>query len=86
MRLVELVHQAARRKGVTPAQFSLGWLLAQKPWIVPVPGTTRQAHLEENIGGAFVTFTPSELAEFHKALEQIELRGSRSPESALKDL
>lgn len=86
MRLVELVHQAARRKGITPAQFSLGWLLAQKPWIVPIPGTTKQAHLEENIGGAFVTFTSSELEDFRKALEQIELRGSRSPESALKDL
>lgn len=86
MKLVALVREWARRKRATPAQFSLGWLLAQKPWIVPIPGTTKLNHLEENIGGAFVTFTPGELGEFRTALDRIELKGSRSRESALRDM
>jgi aryl-alcohol dehydrogenase-like predicted oxidoreductase len=86
MQLVALVREWAQRKSVTPAQFSLGWLLAQKPWIVPIPGTTKLNHLEENIGGAFVAFTPGELGEFRTALDRIELKGSRSRESVLKNL
>ncbi len=86
MKLVVLVREWSQRKGVTPAQFSLGWLLAQKPWIVPIPGTTKLKHVEENIGGAFVTFTPDELHEFRTALERIELKGSRPRESALTNL
>ncbi len=85
MQLVALLREWAQRKGVTPAQFALGWLLAQKPWIVPIPGTTKLAHLEENLGGAFVAFTPGELAEFRAALSKIAVQGSRTPESALID-
>ena len=67
------------------AQFALGWLLAQKPWIVPIPGTTNPRHLEENLGGAAVELSPAELAEIRAAIAKIPLTGVRAPESALKD-
>lgn len=85
MRLLALVREWAQRKGATPAQFSLAWLLAEKPWIVPIPGTTRLHHLEENLGAADLKITPGELAEFRTALSGIALQGARTSESALRD-
>ena len=86
MPLLSLVREWAKKKGVTPAQFSLGWLLAQKPWIVPIPGTTNPRHMEENLGASTVKLTATELTELRTALTSITLAGVRSPESALKDL
>jgi aryl-alcohol dehydrogenase-like predicted oxidoreductase len=85
MPLLSLVREWARRKGVSPVQFALGWLLAQKPWIVPIPGTTQLHHLDENLGAAAVEITPAEVAEFGAALSRIRVRGARSFESALTD-
>ena len=85
MPVLELVRDWARRKGVTPAQFSLAWLLAQKPWIVPIPGTTKLNHLEQNLGAVAVSFTPDELKDIRAALSTIKVQGVRSPEFALKD-
>jgi aryl-alcohol dehydrogenase-like predicted oxidoreductase len=78
--LVELVKRRAERKGATPAQIALGWLLAQKPWVVPIPGTTQLTHLLQNVGAAEVRFTPAELAELNGAVAAIEIRGARLPE------
>ncbi len=86
MSLLDLVRAWARRKGVTPAQLSLAWLLAEKPWIVSIPGTTKLHHVHENLGAMDVNFSPDELREFRKAFSQIELQGVRPPESALSDL
>jgi aryl-alcohol dehydrogenase-like predicted oxidoreductase len=77
MALFELVKAWAARKNVTPAQLALAWLLAQKPWIVPIPGTTNPAHLEENVAAASVTFGPAELRELNAALAAIPVRGDR---------
>jgi len=85
MAILDLVRAWGRRKGATPAQLSLAWLLAQKPWIVPIPGTTKLHHLEEDLGASNVTFSPAELREFREAFSEIELQGVRSPESALTD-
>jgi aryl-alcohol dehydrogenase-like predicted oxidoreductase len=85
MPLLRLVQDWAGRKGVTPVQFSLGWLMAQKPWIVPIPGTTQLQHLEENVGAVSVQLTPSELTEIGAAVSRIPLQGVRTPESALRD-
>jgi aryl-alcohol dehydrogenase-like predicted oxidoreductase len=82
--LVELLKKIAERKGATPSQIALAWLLAQKPWIVPIPGTTKLSHLLENIGGAFVELTPEELQEINDALSRIEIKGSRYPEDMEK--
>lgn len=80
MALVDLVRDIAMRKNATPAQIALGWLLAQKPWIVPIPGTTKAHRLEENLGGANVTFTENELAEIDRAASAIRLVGERYTE------
>ncbi len=85
MALLDLVRAWGRRKGATPAQLSLAWLLAQKPWIVPIPGTTKLHHLEEDLGATEVEFSPDELREFREAFSKIELVGVRSPASALTD-
>lgn len=85
MALVALIRRWAEKKGITPAQFSLGWLLAQKPWIVPIPGTTRLHHLEENLGATAVDFTPAELKEIQAELSTVAVQGSRTRESFLKD-
>jgi aryl-alcohol dehydrogenase-like predicted oxidoreductase len=84
MRLGGVIHEAAKRKAVTPAQFSLAWLMAHKPWIVPIPGTTQLDHLEENLGAMAVTFTPAELSAFNAAISTIELQGGRLSEAELK--
>lgn len=85
MALLNLVADWSARKGVTPVQLSLGWLLAQKPWIVPIPGTTRIHHLEENLGAADVSFSANELEEFRASFEKIKLMGVRAPGTASKD-
>jgi aryl-alcohol dehydrogenase-like predicted oxidoreductase len=82
--LVDLVKDVAERKGATPAQIALAWLLAQKPWIVPIPGTTKLHRLQENLGALGVRFSENELAEINTALSQITLLGSRLPENVLK--
>jgi aryl-alcohol dehydrogenase-like predicted oxidoreductase len=84
MGLVAVIREFAKRKGVTPAQFSLAWLMAQKPWIVPIPGTTQLHHLEENLGAMAVTFTPAELRAFSAAISKIEQHGGRLSEAELK--
>lgn len=81
MELLRFVKEQAQKKGVTPAQFSLGWLLAEKPFIVPIPGTTNQRHLMENLGGMTVSFSANELKEIRQALSKIELKGVRKPET-----
>ena len=81
--LVELVRGWSQRKGATPAQIALAWLLAQKPWIVPIPGTTQMAHMLENVGAAAVRWTSAELAELNKAVSAIEIRGARLPDQVL---
>lgn len=82
--LVGYVEQLATAKNVTPAQIALGWLLAQKPWIVPIPGTKRIGRIEENLGGAEVEFTPSELDEIRCKLDNIPILGERYPEEQEK--
>lgn len=83
LQLVALVRRWAERKQATPAQIALAWLLAQKPWIVPIPGTTQMAHMVENAGAADVVFTPSELSELNAAVRAIEVRGQRLPDQVL---
>jgi aryl-alcohol dehydrogenase-like predicted oxidoreductase len=77
MALVGLVKTWAARKKVSPAQLALAWLLAQKPWIVPIPGTTNVAHLEENVAAASISFSSAELKELDTALAAISIRGAR---------
>lgn len=83
LQLVTLTKTWAQRKQATPAQIALAWLMAQKPWIVPIPGTTQMAHLFDNIGAANVTFTFDEIAELNAAVRAIEIKGSRLPEAVL---
>lgn len=78
--LVELLRQIAVRKKSTPAQIALAWLLAQKSWIVPIPGTTKVARLDENIGALAIELTPSDLREIDSALSKITVEGARYPE------
>jgi aryl-alcohol dehydrogenase-like predicted oxidoreductase len=81
--LVDLLKQVAARKQATPAQVALAWLLAQKPWIVPIPGTTKLARLEENLGAADVALTPDDLRQIEEAAAKIEIQGARLPEAVL---
>ena len=78
--LLELLGQIAERKKATPAQISLAWLLAQKPWIVPIPGTTKLHRLEENIGAVAVELTSDDLHDIESAASQITIQGARYPE------
>jgi aryl-alcohol dehydrogenase-like predicted oxidoreductase len=78
--LVDLLDRMARRKKATPAQIALAWLMAQKPWIVPIPGTTKLHRLEENIGAAAVELTPDDLREIEGAASTIKVQGARYPE------
>jgi aryl-alcohol dehydrogenase-like predicted oxidoreductase len=78
--LVELLGEIAKRKKATPAQIALGWLLAQKLWIVPIPGTTKLHRLEENIGAASIELTTDDLRKIESAASQIEVQGARYPE------
>jgi aryl-alcohol dehydrogenase-like predicted oxidoreductase len=77
--LVDLLRRWAERKKATPAQIALAWLTAQRPWIVPIPGTTQMPHLLENLGAAGVRFTPSELAQLTASASAIPVRGERLP-------
>ena len=78
--LVALLRTVAERKQVTPGQVALAWLLARKPWIVPIPGTTKRHRLEENIGAADVDLTPDDLADIEPAASAIAIQGARYPE------
>jgi aryl-alcohol dehydrogenase-like predicted oxidoreductase len=80
LKLVELARTWAERKRATPAQIALAWLLAQKPWIVPIPGTTQMAHMLENTGAAAVRFTPPEIAELNASVVAIKVAGARLPD------
>ncbi len=82
--LVALVKQWAERKRATPAQIALAWLMAQKPWIVPIPGTTQMAHMVENAGAMTVQLTPSELTELNASVSAIEVKGARLPDGVLQ--
>ena len=81
--LVNLIKSWAERKQATPAQISLTWLLAQKPWIVPIPGTTQMAHMLENVGATDVKFTADELKQFEQELSTISIKGLRLPQAVL---
>ena len=80
--VVDLVRAIAQRKRVTPAQLALAWVLAQRPWIVPIPGTTKLHRLEENLGAVDVTLTPGDLREIDEAASQIRVQGHRYSEGA----
>jgi aryl-alcohol dehydrogenase-like predicted oxidoreductase len=82
--LVDLIGRFAQQKKATPAQIALGWLLAQKPWIVPIPGTTKLHRLEENIGAAAVDLTPEDLRRLESAASEIAVQGARYPEELQK--
>jgi aryl-alcohol dehydrogenase-like predicted oxidoreductase len=81
--LVALLRNWAERKQATPAQIALAWLMAQKPWIVPIPGTTQMPYMLENIGASAVQFTASELTELNRAVSVIQVRGARLPDAVL---
>lgn len=78
--LVDLLQDIAKRKNATPAQIALAWLLAQKPWIVPIPGTTKLSRVEENIGAAAIELTPDDLRDIDTAASKITVQGARYPE------
>src|SRR5207253_9798846 len=79
--LVDLLSRVAERKKATPAQIALAWLLAQKPWIVPIPGTTKLERLEENSGAAALELTSDDLREIDSAASKITVQGARYPEN-----
>jgi len=78
--LVDLLRSIGERKNATPAQIALAWLLAQKPWIVPIPGTTKLHRLDENIGAVSVELTSDDSQEIDSAASKIEVQGARYPE------
>ena len=82
--LVDLLGEVARRRGATPAQLALAWLLARKPWIVPIPGTTKLHRLEENVGAVDLELTPDDLAAVDAASSQVQVQGARYPEQLEK--
>ena len=82
--LVDQLGRIAERKGATPAQLALAWLLSRKPWIVPIPGTTKMDRLEENLAAASVEITTADLREIDDAASKIPVQGARLPESILK--
>ncbi len=84
MALVHAVQAEANRKGATPAQIALAWLLAQKPWIVPIPGTTKISRMEENFGAVDVQLTESDLKQIENSTSKLSLEGARLPEAMLK--
>ena len=78
--LVDLLGQVAKREGATPAQIALAWLLAQRPWIVPIPGTTKPDRLAENLGAADLQLTSDDLASIEAAASKITIQGARYPD------
>jgi aryl-alcohol dehydrogenase-like predicted oxidoreductase len=79
--LIDLLGSIGKRKNATPAQIALAWLLAQRPWIVPIPGTTKLNRLEENIGAASVELTADDLRDIDAAASKIKVEGTRYPET-----
>jgi aryl-alcohol dehydrogenase-like predicted oxidoreductase len=79
--LVDLLQRIAQHKEASPGQIALAWLLAQKPWIVPIPGTTKLHRLEENLGAADVVLTPDDLRKIESAASKITIQGARYPEA-----
>jgi aryl-alcohol dehydrogenase-like predicted oxidoreductase len=79
--LVDVVSTFAQKKHATPAQIALAWVLAQKPWMVPIPGTTKIHRLEENLGAANVELTPEDLREIGAAASKVPVQGERYPEA-----
>ncbi len=84
--VVDLLRSFAKKKGATPAQLALAWLLSQKPWIVPIPGTTNMAHLEENLGAIHVQLTPADLREMDDTFSKVAVHGGRMAESYMRDV
>ena len=82
--MINLLDRIAERKRATPAQIALTWVLVQKPWIVPIPGTTKLHRLEENIGATSVELAPADLREIDEAASQIAIHGARYPEKLEK--
>jgi aryl-alcohol dehydrogenase-like predicted oxidoreductase len=78
--LVDLLGEIAARKDATPAQIALAWLLAQRPWIVPIPGTTKPERLRENLGAVDVQLTAADLSDIERAAAQITVQGARYPQ------
>ena len=76
---MDLLNKFGQRKGVTPSQVALAWVLAQKPWIVPIPGTTKLDRLEENLTSGDLEFTPEEWRDLNAAVSNIKLQGDRYP-------
>ena len=83
LKLVQLARTWADRKSATPARIALAWLMAQKPWIVPIPGTTQRAHMLENTGAAEVRFSPVELSELNASVASVQVQGARLPDQVL---
>ena len=82
--MIDLLNNIAQKKNATPAQVALAWLLAQKPWIVPIPGTTKLHRLQENMGSVSIEFTADELLEIDNASSEIKVEGARYPEQLQK--
>jgi len=82
--LVDLLTNIAKQKSATPAQIALAWLLAQKPWIVPIPGTTKAPRLEENIGSVLINLSDTDLRQINEAVEKVPVQGDRYPEHIAK--
>jgi aryl-alcohol dehydrogenase-like predicted oxidoreductase len=82
--IVHILRRIGEKKGATPAQIALAWLLAQQPWMVPIPGTTKLARLEENIGAAAIRLTPDDRREIETAASQVTIQGARYPEALEK--
>jgi aryl-alcohol dehydrogenase-like predicted oxidoreductase len=81
--LIDLLADIGKKHGATPAQIALAWLLAQKPWIVPIPGTTKRNRLEENLGSAAIVLTAEDLSKIRRALSTIDINGTRYPEAMM---
>ena len=82
--IVDLLHDIGVQKGATPAQVALAWLLARRPWIVPIPGTTKKHRLEENLAAADIDLTGSDIADIDRAASAITIEGDRYPEDVAK--
>jgi aryl-alcohol dehydrogenase-like predicted oxidoreductase len=86
MSVVELLKRFAEKKNTTPAQLALAWLLAQKPWIVPIPGTRNMDHLNENLGAIDVELTPADLREIETAFSKVKVHGGRMAEKYMQQV
>ena len=84
--IVQLLTRFAGEKGATPAQIALAWLLAQKPWIVPIPGTRNMGHLNENLGAIDVRLTPADLRDLEAAFSKLTVHGGRMSEKHMRDV